>query len=101
MKEAKGSMQGKVCAVTGANRGIGRAMAHGLAARGATVVMMCRNEESGAAAAAEVANVTKNKEVHLLQADLTSQESIRRTAKLWEISADLTGVEPLSFEKAR
>ena len=40
-------MQGKVCLVTGANRGIGRATAEGLARQGATVLMVCRDRERG------------------------------------------------------
>ena len=76
-------MEGRICVVTGANRGIGKAMALGLAERGATVVMMCRNEVSGAAAAAEITNLTRNDDVRLLQVDLSSQESIRRAANVF------------------
>jgi len=38
------SMQGKICMVTGANSGIGKATALGLAQMGATVVMVCRKQ---------------------------------------------------------
>ena len=41
-------MHGKVCLVTGASSGIGRVAALELAERGATVVLVCRNEERGA-----------------------------------------------------
>ncbi len=40
-------MQGKVCLVTGANRGIGRATAEGLARQGATVLLACRDRDAG------------------------------------------------------
>ena len=45
-------MYGKVCVVTGANRGIGRQTALALACRGATVVMACRDSRRAALAAA-------------------------------------------------
>ena len=40
------SLEGKVAIVTGASRGIGKAMAMGLAAEGAQVVVAARSEES-------------------------------------------------------
>ena len=47
-------MKGKVCIVTGANSGIGLETARGLAASGATVVMVCRNQQRGEAALEEL-----------------------------------------------
>ena len=40
-------MYGRVCVVTGANAGIGKATAEGLARIGAVVVMVCRSRERG------------------------------------------------------
>ena len=40
------SLAGKVAIVTGASRGIGKAMAMGLAAEGAHVVVAARSEEA-------------------------------------------------------
>ena len=45
-------MQGKVCVVTGATNGIGKATAQGLARLGATVVLVARNESLGRAVVA-------------------------------------------------
>ncbi len=41
------SMQGKVCIITGANSGVGKATAMGLARMGATAVMVCRDQAKG------------------------------------------------------
>ncbi len=73
-------MRGKVCMVTGANAGIGRATALGLAITGATVVMVCRNKNRGQEALAWVQQESGNSSVRLLLADLSSQASIHRLA---------------------
>ncbi|MFN2400138.1 MAG: SDR family oxidoreductase [Gemmatimonadaceae bacterium] len=73
-------MQGRVCLVTGANRGIGRATALGLAQMGATVAMLCRDAERGAFACQEVRGESGNERVSLVVIDLASLESIRSAA---------------------
>jgi len=74
------SMQGKVCIVTGANSGIGKATALGLAQKGATVIMVCRNQVRGEVALNEIKEKSGNEVIDLMLADLTSQESIRQLA---------------------
>ncbi len=74
-------MTAKVCIVTGANRGIGKATALGLARMGATVVMVCRSRERGEEALAEIRDETGNGSVALLLADLSSQAQIRHLAE--------------------
>ncbi len=74
-------MGGKVCMVTGANSGIGKATALGLASLGATVVMVCRSQERGEAALAEIKQKSSNQRIFLLLADLASQAAIRKLAK--------------------
>jgi NAD(P)-dependent dehydrogenase (short-subunit alcohol dehydrogenase family) len=73
-------MNGKVCVVTGANAGIGRATALGLAQWGATVIMVCRDRARGEAAWAEIRQQSGNDRVDLLLADLSVQAEIRRLA---------------------
>jgi len=78
MQTVNSSMQGKICMVTGANSGIGKATALALAQMGATVVMVCRDRARGEEARSEITTKSKNTAVDLLQADLSSQQSIRQ-----------------------
>jgi NAD(P)-dependent dehydrogenase (short-subunit alcohol dehydrogenase family) len=73
-------MNGKVCMITGANAGIGKATALGLAKLGATVVMVCRNRDLGQAAAQEIKSASGSQAVDLMLADLSSQDAIRQLA---------------------
>lgn len=70
-------MDGKVFIVTGANTGIGKAIAAGLAAKDAGVVIVSRSEEKGEAALEDIRNSTGNSNVELMQGDLSSIESCR------------------------
>jgi NAD(P)-dependent dehydrogenase (short-subunit alcohol dehydrogenase family) len=74
------SMQGKICLVTGASSGIGKATALGLAGMGATVVMVCRDATIGEAALSEIKQKTGNNSIDLLVDDLSSQKQIHRLA---------------------
>jgi NAD(P)-dependent dehydrogenase (short-subunit alcohol dehydrogenase family) len=73
-------MDGKVCLVTGANSGIGRAAAMGLAGMGATVVMLCRSARRGEKALQWIRKKTGNENVHLLLADLSRRQDILNAA---------------------
>lgn len=78
MAEPTKSITGKKCLVTGANAGIGRATALGLAKMGANVVMVCRSRERGEAALVEIKRESGNDSVALLVADLSSVAATRR-----------------------
>lgn len=66
--------------VTGANSGIGKALATGLAARGFGVVLACRDQARGEAARREVAAASGSADVELLLCDLSRSASIRSFA---------------------
>ncbi len=72
-------MRGRICVVTGANRGIGRATAEGLARLGATLVLVCRRKEDGETVAREIA-AQSQVVPDVVTADLSSQASIRQAA---------------------
>jgi NAD(P)-dependent dehydrogenase (short-subunit alcohol dehydrogenase family) len=74
------SLRGRVCLVTGATSGIGKATAHALAAMGASVVLIGRDPQKGEATVQRIREDTGNEEVELLGADLSSQASIRELA---------------------
>ena len=75
------SISGKICIVTGANGGIGKETALGLAQMGARVVMVCRNAEKGKAALEEIRRGCGSSQVDLLIADMSSQASVRALAE--------------------
>jgi NAD(P)-dependent dehydrogenase (short-subunit alcohol dehydrogenase family) len=79
-------MSGRVCLVTGANSGIGKATALGLAKRGATVVMVCRNRDRGEAARADIVKQSGSTTVDLYIADLASQSVIRQLADVVKVA---------------
>jgi len=81
MKEKlKNNMNGKICLVTGATNGIGKATAHALAQMGATVVIVGRNAPKTAQLVKELSAASGNSNVDSLLADLSSQQEVRRLA---------------------
>jgi len=73
-------MDERVCVVTGANSGIGKASAKAIAGLGAKVVMVCRDRGRGEAAMAEVVDALPDASLDLLIADLRSLGEVRRLA---------------------
>ncbi len=72
----------KICLVTGANSGIGKEIAIGLAKSGAHVIMVCRDLKKGQVALEEIKTTSGSKAIDLLIADLSSQIEIRSLAKV-------------------
>lgn len=74
-------LTGNVALVTGANQGLGKAIAIELARLGASVVLACRSQERAEAAAEEIITLTGNRNVTIVVLDLSSQASIRVAAE--------------------
>jgi len=74
-------MQNKICLITGATNGIGRATATALARKGATVVVVGRDGERCHNTVAEIKTETGNPDVDFLLADLSVQAQVRQLAK--------------------
>jgi NAD(P)-dependent dehydrogenase (short-subunit alcohol dehydrogenase family) len=73
-------MNKKVCIITGANSGIGKAAAIQIAQQGHQVIMACRNAERGEAALQDVREASGNDRVELMIVDMSLQVSIRAFA---------------------
>lgn len=74
-------MHNRLCLVTGANSGIGKAVARHLAAMHAYVIMLCRNEQKAEQARKEIADSTGNTGVEVVIADLAHPYDIRAAAE--------------------
>ena len=77
-------IQDRVFLVTGANSGIGRATAMGLARLCGTVVMACRNASRGEAARRDIIRDSGNSRVSLEVVDLAIEASIRSFAEAFK-----------------
>ena len=64
------------CLITGANSGIGKAAAKGLAKLGATIILVTRNHTRGERTLAELKAITGSDKFYLFITDLSSQKSI-------------------------
>jgi retinol dehydrogenase-12 len=71
---------GRTVLVTGANTGIGKATAEGLAARGASVYVTARSAARGEAAVAAIKAATGSDSVWFLALDLADLDSVRSCA---------------------
>lgn len=73
-------MKDKVCLITGATSGIGKAAAVQLAVLGATIVLVGRDAEKTSATVYQIQLETGNQEVYSFIAELSSQQAIRQLA---------------------
>lgn len=76
----RSDMDRRVCIVTGATSGIGKATALELASKGATVVLICRNRQKGENTIREIRSLTRSDTTDFMVADLSSQQQVRAVA---------------------
>ncbi|KAJ8710192.1 hypothetical protein PYW07_009558 [Mythimna separata] len=85
---SKVQLDGKIALVTGGNQGIGLETARDLAARGARVLIACRDAEKAAEAIADIAATTGNNLVEYRPLDLARFSSVRQFAEDFNGSYD-------------
>ena len=73
-------MDGRIALVTGANSGIGKETAVGLARSGTTTVLACRDAGRAAAAAEEIRRRTGSGDVHVVALDLADLKTVTACA---------------------
>ncbi|CRL06704.1 CLUMA_CG019438, isoform A [Clunio marinus] len=80
----------KVVIITGANTGIGKENAIDFAKRGGKVYIACRDLKRGEDALGEIRRISGSNNVHFLQLDLASMDSIREfSRKFHELESQL------------
>lgn len=86
-------LQEKTCLVTGASRGIGYWTAHGLAARGAHVILIGHHQGRGEKALNTIAREFGPDAANFIKADLSSQREIHRLAG--KLTSDYSSLDVL------
>jgi len=74
-----GKLDGRIALITGASRGLGKAMALALAAEGAQIALVSRDRQQLQTACEEVARTGKRAQV--FHADVTNEEDVQRLEK--------------------
>ncbi|PCI23215.1 MAG: hypothetical protein COB67_12985 [SAR324 cluster bacterium] len=73
-------MQKKICLITGANSGIGKASAVQIAEKGFHVIIACRNPSKGQKALQEIRHKSKSDSIELMHVDMSLQSSVKDLA---------------------
>ncbi len=102
------ALSGKTALVTGANSGLGFATARALAARGAQVILGCRDARKAEAAMAAIRGAVPGAKLEFLPVDLSSLDSVRAAAatvkarhQRLDIQINNAGIMTLPYTKTR
>ncbi|KAH8834300.1 hypothetical protein DL96DRAFT_1676465 [Flagelloscypha sp. PMI_526] len=102
-------LTGKTALVTGSNVGIGLEIARGLASRGATVILACRNREKAEGAKKDIVErsggYVHEEQVEVMVVDVSDLNSVRSLVEEWgtrplDILVNNAGIMPKTFKKS-
>ena len=92
-------MKSKICVVTDATSGLGKAVALELAKTGATVILVARDPDQGPLVQREISNAADNPNIELELCDLSNMSSVRNLAVILknqydkiDVLVNITGV---------
>mgnify|MGYP001797494348 FL=1 len=74
-------MKEKVCVITGANAGIGKSTTREIAKTGATIIMVCRNQQKAEKAREEIIAQSNNPNIEIFLCDFAEQAQIKTVAQ--------------------
>ena len=74
-------MKNKICLITGATSGIGKAAALKLADLGASLLLLSRNEKKGEEISDQIRNKNNNAQVKFYRVDISSMKEVRSTVE--------------------
>src|SRR3989337_531387 len=86
-------MNNKVCLITGATSGIGKAAAFKLAGFGASLILLSRNEEKGEKICNQIRKRINNAQVKFYRVDISSMKEVRSVTE--KIKSDFNHIDVL------
>ena len=74
-------MKNKICLITGATSGIGKAAAFKLADLGASLILLSRNEKKGEKICNQIRKINNNAQVKFYRVDISSMKEVRNVVR--------------------